>query len=183
MCTRERDRVCVCVSVCVSETWTLKAPLLRRLDTFHRQCVRTILSVTRDQQWQEHLSSEDLAKRSGMPASLEEAIRANRLRWLGHLARMDDTRLPKQILFAEGTNTRPRHGPKRRWRDVAASDLRATGIPEAQWYHLAQDRRDWRERSRRKPPSQPQPRVFVCLCGRDFRRPNDLSRHKNYCLA
>ncbi|XP_065193035.1 uncharacterized protein LOC135824232 [Sycon ciliatum] len=114
-----------------SETWTLKAPLLRRLDTFHRQCVRTILSVTRDQQWQEHLSSEDLAKRSSMPASLEESIRANRLRWFGHLARMDDTRLPKQILFAEGTNTRPRHGPKRPWRDVVTSDLRATGIPEA----------------------------------------------------
>ncbi|XP_065182209.1 uncharacterized protein LOC135812918 [Sycon ciliatum] len=166
-----------------SETWTLKAPLLRRLDTSHRQCVRTILSVTRDQQWQEHLSSEDLAKPGGMPASLEEAIRANHLRWLGHLARMDDTRLPKQILFAEGTNKRPRHGPKRRWRDVAASDLRATGIPEAQWYHLAQNRRDWGERSRRKPLSQPQPRVFVCFCGRDFRGPNDLSRNKNYYLA
>ena len=76
-----------------------------------------------------------------------------------------------------------RHGHKRRWRDVAASDLRATGIPEAQWYHLAQDRRDWRERSRRKLPSQPQPIVFVCVCGHDFRHPNDLSRHKNYCLA
>ena len=166
-----------------SETWTLKAPLLRRLDTFHRQCVRTILSVTRDQQWQEHRSSEDLAMRSGMPASLDESIHENRFRWLGHLARMNDTRLPKQVLFAEVTNTRPRHGPKRRWRDVAGSELRATVIPEAQWHHLAQDRRDRRERSRRKPPSQPQPRVSVCVFGRDFCRPNDLSRHKNFCLA
>ena len=44
-------------------------------------------------------------------------------------------------MCVEGTNTQPRHGPKRGWRDVAASDLLATCIPEAQWYHLAQERR------------------------------------------
>ena len=34
-----------------AETWTVKAPDVRRLNSFHNRCVRTILGVTRFQQW------------------------------------------------------------------------------------------------------------------------------------
>ena len=58
--------MCVCVCACVrvyqatvlavllygAETWTLKAAHVRRLTTFHNHCVRTILGVTRYEQWQ-----------------------------------------------------------------------------------------------------------------------------------
>ena len=54
----------------------------------------------------------------------------HRLRWLGHLARMEPYRLPKQILYGELDKRRPRHGTRRRWRDVVTADIKAVGMSE-----------------------------------------------------
>ena len=47
--------------------------------------------------------------------------------------------MPKQLLFGELGKKRPSHGTKRRWRDVAAADIKAMGVNDG-WYDLAQDR-------------------------------------------
>ena len=61
--------------------------------------------------------------------------------WLEHLARMDKSRIPKQLLFGELTKTCPRYayGPKKRWRDLAMLDVRLLGIKDT-WYESVQDR-------------------------------------------
>ena len=51
-------------------------------------------------------------------------------------------RMPKQLLFGELTKTCPRHGPKKRWRDLAVTDVRTLGI-ERDWFEIAQDRLRW----------------------------------------
>ena len=79
-----------------------------------------------------------------MEQSLEDMIVLRRLRWLGHLARMDDHRLPKKILFGWLSKRRPAHGTKIRWRDQVKSDLNKFGIEERGWFRLAQDRARWR---------------------------------------
>ena len=38
------------------EMWTVKAPDVRCLTTFHDRCVRKILGVSHFQQWREHIS-------------------------------------------------------------------------------------------------------------------------------
>ena len=119
-----------------SETWTVKAPHLRRLASFHNQCLRRILGVSRSQQWQERLTTTELAERFGIPQPMETIIRQRRLQWLGHLGRMSPSRLPKKVLFGEGIATRPRHGPKRRWRDLVAADLDLQGISGDEWMEL-----------------------------------------------
>ena len=48
--------------------------------------------------------------------------------------------MPKQLLFGELVRTRPRHGTKRRWRDLAEADIQAVGLGRA-WYEVAQDRK------------------------------------------
>ena len=127
-----------------AETWTIKAGSVRRLSGFHNRCIRTIMGISRyQQQWKEHTSSRRLAAGFGMEETIADLLMHHRLRWLGHLARMEDHRMPKQLLFGEVTKKRPAHGAKRRWRDVVAADVKSVGVSET-WYDQAQDRRAWR---------------------------------------
>jgi len=75
-----------------------------------------------------------------MPVTLADMISCRRLRWLGHVARMGDDRLPKQLLFGWLPQRQPPHGVKLRWRDKVRQDLKKFHIEEAGWYVLAQDR-------------------------------------------
>ena len=69
---------------------------------------------------------------------------ACRVRWIGHLGRMEEGRLPKKMLFGELVKKRPCHGTKKRWRDGVKLHLQAIGIVDG-WYDLAQDRSLWQQ--------------------------------------
>ena len=99
-----------------------------------------MLGVTRLQQWKERITSKSLAEFFGMTEDMKEVLRRHRLKWLGHMARMEDNRMPKQLLFGELVRPCPSHGCKRRWRDLAVADLQAAGL-EGKWYQVAQDRK------------------------------------------
>ncbi|KAI8513188.1 Peripheral-type benzodiazepine receptor-associated protein [Branchiostoma belcheri] len=75
--------------------------------------------------------------------SLDEEInilRRNRLRWLGHVARMDDNRLPKKILYGElSQGSRPRGRPKLRFKDLCKATLQDFSIES--WEKAASDRK------------------------------------------
>ena len=67
------------------------------------------------------------------------------LRWSGHVTRMDDSRLPKQLFHAElSTGKRHKGGQKKWYKDVLTSTLKAYNIPVDEWQALAQDRPAWR---------------------------------------
>ena len=99
---------------------------------FHNCCIRTILGVTKSEQWKKRIRSDQLAVALGMEEKMADILMRHRLRWLEHLARMESNRLPKQLPFGELVKKRPCRGTKRRWGDVAAADIK-TG----EWYHLA----------------------------------------------
>jgi len=51
------------------------------------------------------------------------------VRWLGHFARMDEVRIPKQALYWEVSGFRRRSGRSRmNWRDVVEKDLQRMGL-------------------------------------------------------
>ena len=176
------------------ETWTPKALHIRRLSSFHNRCVRSILGVSRFQQWTQKLSSNTLAQRLGMEWSIAELLAEKRLRWLGHLGRMKKERLPKIMLFGELKGKRPAHGTRKRWRDQVMKDMRGVKVLD-NWYERCQERKEWFElckegigemASLRKNTcaanGQPQVRTFICDCGRSFRRQGDLTRHSRFCV-
>ena len=170
-----------------AETWTVKAHHLRRLNVFHNRCIRTILGVTKYQQWKERISSRQLSRDFGMEESIADII-------MNHLGRMEPGRIPKQLLFGELEKTRPKHGTKRRWRDVVSSDLQTLGIKD-RWYQLSQDRQAWfqtctdgiREKAEQQSGRERMARCETetishsCPCGRTFRRQGDLTRHSRFC--
>ena len=74
-----------------------------------------------------------------MIEGMDVLLALRRLRWLGHMGRMEADRLPKQILFGELLSARPFHGLKLRWRDVVLRDLRIIGFDANLWYRIVVD--------------------------------------------
>ena len=175
-----------------AETWTVKADSVRKLRGFHNRCIRCMLGVSRLQQWKERITSRELAKAFGMTERVTDILRKHRLRWLGHVARMDNDRIPKQLLFGELLRPRPSHGTKRRWRDLTRGDMQLLGLGET-WYEAAQDSNRWTNickdcQSEDLEDGQhgfPQPsssgNSLTCEYGRSFRCQGDLTRHSRYC--
>ena len=48
-----------------AECWTPLQRHMKRLNTFHHRCIRSVLGISNEQQWEEHISSEMLRKRWG----------------------------------------------------------------------------------------------------------------------
>ena len=118
-----------------------------------------------------------------MSLTMVDLLRQHPMRWLGHVARMDTGRIPKQTVFGELPGARPRHGPKKRWRDVIVGDLVSRHILLGEWYMLAQDRSTWREIYHASPPAAAVVKKFPCSCGRTFSRGSDLTHHSKFCSA
>ena len=72
-------------------------------------------------------------------------LRQRRLRWLGHVHRMEDGRIPKDLLYGElESGSRPVGRPKLRFKDVCKRDMLNTGLPTGNWETHAADRGEWR---------------------------------------
>jgi len=56
--------------------------------------------------------------------TITETIRLNRLRWFGHVQRMEEIRIHKRVLNMNMGKTRLRSRPRNRWQDEAREDGR-----------------------------------------------------------
>ena len=119
------------------ETWTCYRQHTKKLDQFHLRCLHKVLRVS----WKEHAPNQEIlrwAELTGIEAMLNQV----QLRWSGHVTRMDDSRLPKQLFHAELSTGKRHKGGQRKWyKDVLKSTLKACNIPVDEWQALAQDLR------------------------------------------
>ena len=71
-----------------------------------------------------------------MPAIICE----RRLRWLGHVRRMDKGRIPKDLLYGElAEGTRPVGRPRLRFKDVCKRDMKTCHINTNTWEACAEE--------------------------------------------
>ena len=188
-----------------SESWTPYTRQERRLNAFHLRCLRRILGIT----WQDRIPNTEVLARAGT-VSMYALLTKRRLRWLGHVTRMQDGRLPKDILYGElATGSRPTGRPSLRYKDVLKRDLKAGGIAPAGFEALAADRSGWRsttmsaiktaeqkreeqwedKRARRRQraeanPSPSDDNVFACSnCSRICRSRIGLYSHSRRCSS
>jgi hypothetical protein len=75
--------------------------------------------------------------------NIVRVIKSRRMRWEGHVARVWEGRGVCRVLVGRTEDKRPLGRPRRRWEDNIKMDLRETGIYEANWIQLAQDRVQW----------------------------------------
>ena len=127
-----------------------------------------------------------------------------RLRWLGHVRRMNHERIPRELLYgelAQGSRTAGR--PVLRFKDVAKRDLKDADIDIDIWETLAADRQAWRNiihmgkrvaenrrrseleekrRQRKSRKGELQPSNFICHgCGKDCHARIGLASHSRLC--
>ena len=123
------------------EAWCTKKRHIEKLESFHTRNLRSMLGIMYSDRVPNHI----VRQRALMPETILVLIQRERLRWLGHVERMDDNRLPKQVLHAQlAEGSRPFSRPKKRWVDCVREDLRCFDIPEQKWASLCQDRVRWR---------------------------------------
>jgi hypothetical protein len=68
----------------------------------------------------------------------------SRKMWAEHVARMGEGRGVYRVLVGRPEGKRPLGRPRRKSEDNIKMDLRKTGLDEANWNQLAQDRVPWR---------------------------------------
>jgi hypothetical protein len=76
-------------------------------------------------------------------ADIVRFIKAQRIKWLGHTQRMDQTRPARRILDWKPMGTRPVGRPRQRWRKDVLEDLKKLKIKN--WKKTAKDRKTWRD--------------------------------------
>ena len=72
-----------------------------------------------------------------------QIIRQRRLRWVGHIFRMKDNRIPKCVHKWNPPGKRKRGRPNLSWRESVGRDLKNGGLSWMEAEELAQDRRTW----------------------------------------
>ena len=120
-----------------SETWNCTAADIKRMESFHNRCLRCMFGISR----LTHFTNFDLRKLTGQQ-TIQSMMMTNRLRWLGHVMRMSDERMPKRMMFGKLQTARPAGGTKQRWKDCVQQDLRLMGL-ENEWSAVAQHRDKW----------------------------------------
>ena len=77
-------------------------------------------------------------------SNIVRVIKSRRLRWAGHVARMEEGRSASKILTGKPTGKRPLERPRLGWEDNIRMDLKEIGINRRNWVGLVQDIDYWR---------------------------------------
>ena len=83
-------------------------------------------------------------------ADIVRFIKAQRIKWLGHRQRMDQTRPARRLLDWKPMGTRPVGRPRQRWQEDVMEDLKKLKVKN--WKEIAKGRRTWRDWLRREKP-------------------------------
>ena len=79
-----------------SKAWTTYARQEKRLNNFHLRSLRGLLGIF----WQDKVTNTYVLSRAGLP-TMYILLQQRRLSWLGHVRRMEDGRIPKDIIYEE----------------------------------------------------------------------------------
>jgi len=89
------------------------------------------------------LHNEELTDLYSSP-NIVQVIKSGRMRWAGHVVRMDEEKGVYRVLVGKPERKRTLGRPRRRWVDNIRIDLQEVGCGYMDWIGLARDRDRWR---------------------------------------
>jgi hypothetical protein len=134
-----------------SETWTLTAKDENNLRIFERHILRKIFGPFNiDNVWRIRNNMEIDQLIEG--ADIVRCIKAQRIKWLGYIQRMDRARPTMKLLGWKPMGTRPVGRPRQRWQEDVLIDLKKLKVKN--WKEIAKDRRTWRDLAEKAKPHE-----------------------------
>jgi hypothetical protein len=130
-----------------AETWAMTQQQQSALQSVHNGFLRQLIHV----RLIDHVPLTYIYERC-RTVCLSQHLAACRLRWVGHVLRMDADRLPHVALHSSLPGLRARCGrPPMSWKATVARDLQGMGLPKgiAELSDLCADKRAWRAQSYR----------------------------------
>jgi hypothetical protein len=88
------------------------------------------------------LHNEELHNLYSSPDIIRQ-VKSRRMRWVGHVACMEEERKVYKVLVGKPEGKRPLGRPRNRWEDGIRMDLREIGLGGVDWIRLSQDRDRW----------------------------------------
>jgi len=122
-----------------SERWVLSKSDEVILGVFERKILRAIFGPTNDIRIKYNNELYTLYKES----DIVTYIKINRLKWAGHVIRMEDQSPTRRVLVAVVEGRRQRGRPKLRWEDGVMEDVRK--VEERNWRNAARNRDSWQK--------------------------------------
>ena len=124
-----------------AETWPMTKVTTRKLEAAHHRWLRKILRIT----WRDKVTNEKIRELT-QQEKLEDIIRERRLRWTGHVMRMEQNRIAKEAVnWVPALGKRRPGRPRTDWQQTVKPDISRRGISWEQVPLLAVDRVAWKE--------------------------------------
>jgi len=123
------------------ETWSLTLKKERRLRVFENRMLRRIFWPRRDEVTGElrKLHNEELNELYCSPI-IVRVIKSRRMRWVGHVAHVEERRDVYRVLVGKPEGNRPLGRHRLRWEDNIKMDLHEVGGRGMDWIELTQDK-------------------------------------------
>ena len=155
---------------------------IRALESFHIRCLLRMMGI----KWWHRVPHLEIRHRASID-TLECILAQRQLRWAGHVRRMPESRLPRQVMYSEmAEGARLQGGQRKRFKDNLKAILKKCDISHSDWEGVPGDRDLWRQtccegleryadkcdaaaeerRTRRRRSFRPQAQYPCDMCGR-----------------
>ena len=122
------------------ETWESTCKINHKLDVFQQRCLRKIFKI----RYFDHITNETVLERAKQQ-KLHELVSERRMKFVGHVLRMNENKLPKiAINWKPCQGNRKRGRPRITWRRTVADDLKSREITWDEAVIVAADRNQWK---------------------------------------
>ena len=109
-----------------AEAWTMTKRDEQALLVFERKIFRRTYGPKYENgEWKSRTNRE--LKEMSKGENIVKWIKGQRISWLGHLARMEEDRMPKKIFTQEMEGMRQRGRRRKGWKEIVETDLPSAG--------------------------------------------------------